>query len=46
VRVSPIGFGVSWDVSRGIAGFVTLTRVFGEMQTYPELIRPLVLPFF
>ena len=24
----------------------TLTRVFGEMQTYPELIRPSMLPFF
>ena len=24
----------------------TLTRVFGEMQTYPELIRPSILPFF
>src|SRR6266576_2736549 len=23
----------------------TLTRVFGEMQTYPELIRPSILPF-
>ena len=23
----------------------TLTRVFGEMQTYPELIRQLILPF-
>jgi transposase len=24
----------------------TLTRVFGEMQTYPELIRPSIFPFF
>ena len=24
----------------------TLTRVFGEMQNYPELIRPSLLPFF
>jgi transposase len=24
----------------------TLTRVFTEMQTYPELIRPSILPFF
>jgi DDE superfamily endonuclease len=24
----------------------TLKRVFGEMQTYPELIRPLLLPFW
>jgi transposase len=23
----------------------TLTRVFGDMQTYPELIRPSLLPF-
>lgn len=24
----------------------TLTRIFGEIQTYPELIRPSILPFF
>jgi transposase len=24
----------------------TLTRIFGEMQTYPEMIRPAILPFF
>lgn len=24
----------------------TLTRVFDEMQNYPELIRPSLLPFF
>ena len=23
----------------------TLTRVFGDMQSYPELIRPRLLPF-
>jgi len=23
----------------------TLTRVFGEMQSYPDLIRPSLLPF-